>query len=248
MSDIFSLKDKRVLITGASSGIGKAVAQQCAAAGADCIITARNVERLNGTLESLTGENNTVISTDLSDPEAIVKLVDTIDTLDGLVCCAGIVETVMLRFVEDTDMLKIFDTNTFSTIRLIRELVQKKKIRKGASVIIVSSISGVKCGYIGGSIYGASKGALEGFVKASALELASRKIRVNTIAPGMIHTGLMADSSISDEQLEIDRQRYPLKRYGNPEEVGYACVFLLSDAASWITGSTLVIDGGYTLN
>lgn len=247
MLDVFSLKEKKVLITGASSGIGRAVAQQCATAGADCIISARNANRLNETFESLTGGNNSIISADLSNPEAIAKLTDDIDAIDGLVCCAGIVETMMLKFAEDVDMLRIFETNTFSVIRLIRELINKKKLSKGASIVIISSISGVKCGYIGGSIYGASKGALEGFVKATALELAPRKVRINTVAPGMVHTNLLADSSISNEQLDIDRQQYPLKRYGTPDEVAYACVYLLSDATTWITGSTLVIDGGYTL-
>lgn len=247
MLDIFSLKEKKVLITGASSGIGRAVAQQCAAAGADCIISARNIGRLNETMETLTGGNNSIITANLSNHETIVKLTDDIDTIDGLVCCAGIVETTMLKFADDADILRIFETNTFSVIRLIRELSNKKKLRKGASIVIISSISGVKCGYIGGSIYGASKGALEGFVKAAALELAPRKVRINTIAPGMIHTSLLAGSSIGDEQLDIDRQKYPLKRYGTPEEVAYACVYLLSDTTTWITGSTLVMDGGYTL-
>lgn len=99
-----------------------------------------------------------------------------------------------------------------------------------------------------GSIYGATKGALEGFTKAIALELAPRKIRVNTITPGMVESNLLNNSEISEEQLEIDKSRYPMKRYGKPEEVGYAAIYLLSDATKWMTGSSLLIDGGYTLN
>lgn len=248
MDNIFSLENKKILITGASSGIGKAVAQQCAAAGATCIITGRNSTRLHETLNTLPGVNHSILKADLSIISEINELTDAIDSIDGLVCCAGIVDTNMLKFSDDAEMLKLFETNTFSAIRLIRDLVQKNKLRKGSSIIIISSISGVKCGYLGGSIYGASKGAIEGFVKATALELASKKIRVNTVAPGMIVTNLLDHSSIDEELTEKDKLRYPFKRYGKPEEVGYACVYLLSDAAVWVTGTTLVIDGGYTLN
>ena len=142
----------------------------------------------------------------------------------------------------------MFQTNAFSSIRLIRSLVQGKKLEKEASIVMISSISGVRCGYLGGSIYGATKGALEGFTKAIALELAPRKIRVNTITPGMVESNLLNNSEISEEQLEIDKSRYPMKRYGKPEEVGYAAIYLLSDATKWMTGSSLLIDGGYTLN
>jgi len=246
--DIFSLKEKTILITGASSGIGRAVAQQCAAAGATCIITARNEERLSATFETLSGEGHLYILADLSKSESIESIVNQLPKLDGVVSCAGIVETKMLKFTEEDDLLRLFNTNTFSSIRLIRTLVQQKKLKKEASIIIISSISGVKCGYLGGSIYGATKGALEGFTKATALELAPQKIRVNTITPGMVETSLLKDSEIDSELLEVDKQRYPMKRYGNPEEVGYSAVYLLSDATKWMTGTSLLIDGGYTLN
>lgn len=246
--DIFSLKEKTILITGASSGIGRAVAQQCAAAGATCIITARNEERLSATFESLSGEGHLYILADLSKSESTESIVDQLPKLDGVVSCAGIVETKMLKFTGEDDLLRLFNTNAFSSIRLIRTLVQQKKLKKEASIVIISSISGVKCGYLGGTLYGATKGALEGFTKATALELAPQKIRVNTITPGMVETSLLKDSEIDSELLEIDRQRYPMKRYGNPEEVGYSAVYLLSDATKWMTGTSLLIDGGYTLN
>lgn len=248
MQNIFSLTGKTILITGASSGIGKAVAQQCAAAGANCIITARNERRLKETLDSLDGENHQMFIADLSDKKQIEILVSFLSKLNGVVCCAGIVETKVLKFSDDADLERLFQTNAFSSIRLIRSLVQNKKLEKEASLVLVSSISGVKCGYLGGSIYGATKGALEGFTKAIALELAPRKIRVNTITPGMVESNLLNNSEISEEQLEMDKLRYPMKRYGKPEEVGYATVYLLSDATKWMTGSSLLIDGGYTLN
>ena len=248
MQNPFTLEGKTILITGASSGIGKAVAQECAAAGATCILTARNEVRLSATLSCLDGEGHQYLLADLSKLESIESIVEQLPKLDGVVSCAGIVETKMLKFTEEEDLLRLFNTNSFSSIRLIRTLVQQKKLKKEASIVIISSISGVKCGYLGGSIYGATKGALEGFIKAAALELAPQKIRVNTITPGMVETSLLKDSEIDSELLEADKQKYPLKRYGNPEEIGYSAVYLLSDATKWMTGTSLLIDGGYTLN
>ena len=248
MLECFSLQNKTILITGASSGIGKAVAQQCAMAGAICILTARNIGRLREVMVSLNGNGHRAIPADLTDIHEMESLVSELPKLDGVVCSAGIVETTLLKFSEDEELLRIFDTNTLSAIRLVRTLVQNKKLKKESSIVLVSSISGVKCGYIGGSLYGATKGALEGFVKGTALELASQRIRVNSIVPGMVNTSLLKESAIDEEQLRLDMQRYPLKRYGEPEEIAYAAVYLLSDATKWRTGSSLLIDGGYTLN
>lgn len=247
MLDAFSLKDKKVLITGASSGIGKSIAQQCAMAGALCVLTARNEDRLNETLNNLYGVGHSLFCSDLSDVSNIIKLVNELPNLDGIVLCAGVVETNLLKFTDEDELFRLFNTNVFSSIRLVRELIKQKKINKNSSVVIISSISGVRCGYVGGSIYGATKGALEGFVKATALELAPQKIRVNTITPGMVESNLLSSSQIDIDQLEIDRQRYPLKRYGKPDEIGFAAVYLLSDATQWMTGTSLLIDGGYTL-
>ena len=122
-------------------------------------------------------------------------------------------------------------------------------MNRDGSLVFISSISGVKCGYIGGGVYGATKAALQGYIKGLALELAPRGIRVNSILPGMIETNLLDECEISQEQIEEDKKKYPLyKRYGRPEEVGYAAVFLLSNASKWMTGSSLLIDGGYTLH
>lgn len=248
MQTVFSLEGKTILVTGASSGIGKAVAQQCAAAGATCIITARNKDRLEETLASLDGEDHHMVIADLSDVKAIENLTEVLPKVNGVVCCAGVVETKILKFTEEEDLQKLFDTNAFSVIRLVRTMVQQRRLQKEASVVMISSISGVRCGYIGGSLYGATKGALEGFTKAAALELATMKIRVNTITPGMVETPILEGSAIDMEQLEADKLRYPLKRYGKPEEVGYAAVYMLSDATKWMTGTSMLIDGGYTLN
>lgn len=248
MENPFSLAGRTILVTGASSGIGRAVAQQCASAGATCIITARNETRLTETLDSMSVGAHQMVLADLSSVDGVSSLVEQLDgKIDGVVCAAGVVETQVLKLTDEADMAKLFQTNAFSAIRLVRELVQQKHLNKGASIVLISSISGVRCGYVGGSIYGATKGALEGFVKASALELAPQRIRINTIQPGMVETHLLDKGDMDQEQLEIDRQRYPLKRYGKPEEIGYAAVYLLSDATEWMTGTGILIDGGYTV-
>lgn len=244
----FSLSGKTILVTGASSGIGRAVAQECAAAGAVCLITARNQERLQQTLDELQGEGHQMFISDLADIIAIETMIENLPKLDGVVSCAGVVETKLLKFTEEEDLQNLFQTNTFSAIRLVRSLLQKKKLKKESSVVFISSISGVKCGYIGGSLYGATKGAIEGFAKATALELAPQRIRVNTITPGMVETSLLKDVEVDQDQIETDKQKYPMKRYGKPEEIGYSAVYLLSDATKWVTGTALLIDGGFTLN
>jgi NAD(P)-dependent dehydrogenase (short-subunit alcohol dehydrogenase family) len=247
MENPFVLTNKTVLVTGASSGIGRAISVACAQMGANMLITARNENNLNETLSLMQGGGHRKIIADLTDYKQIAQLVNELPKLDGFVSVAGIAKTLVIQSSEKKDIEDIFQTNTFSAILLIQQLVQNKKINKNASLVFISSISGVKIGYIGGGLYGASKGAIEGFIKGTALELAPRGIRLNTIVPGMIETSLLQNSGISSEQLVEDAKRYPLKRYGKPEEVAYAVVYLLSDATQWITGTSLLIDGGYTL-
>ena len=244
----FSIENKNILVTGASSGIGRAVAEICAEMGANVIITARNEQRLSETFSSMRGENHAKIIADLSDSEQIKKLVEDLPKLDGFVSVAGVVKPSLAAFTEYHDIKDVFQVNTFSAISLTQQLIQQKKLNKNASLVYISSISGTKIGSIGNGLYGASKAAIEGFVKSTALELAPRNIRLNTIVPGMIETTIFDDSAISQEQLEEDKKRYPLKRYGKPNEVAYAAVYLLSDATQWMTGTSLLIDGGFTLS
>ena len=243
----FHLTGKTVLVTGASSGIGRAVAIACAQMGAQVILNARNVERLEQTRMAMEGDNHQICPADLSTVASIEALVEQLPNLDGVVCCAGVVNTIVFRQTDEEDLQRIFTTNTFSVIRLLRTLLENKKLKKEASIVCISSISGVYCGYMGGGLYGASKAALQGLMKALALEVAPRKIRVNTINPGMIATPLLEQTDFTAEQLEEDAKRYPLQRYGTPEEVASAAVYLLSDATRWMTGTSLLLDGGYTL-
>jgi NAD(P)-dependent dehydrogenase (short-subunit alcohol dehydrogenase family) len=247
MLNPFSLVGKTILVTGASSGIGRATAVACSQMGAKLVITARNETRLNETFSMLMGEDHLQICADLTNPDSLDKLVEGLPKLDGLVNNAGIAKPLVLQLTDAEDVNEIMQINAFGPIHLTRLVLQHKKLNKGASLIYISSVNGNNCAYIGSSIYAASKTALTGFMKGVALELAPRGIRANCINPGMIGTELLKDGSIGQEELEADRLKYPLKRYGKPEEVAYAAVYLLSDATQWITGSSLLIDGGYTL-
>ena len=244
----FSLQGKTVLITGAASGIGKATALLCAQMGAITILVDLNEEGLKQTSAEIESPGQCSIHPlNLTDDEAVSVFVGTLPKLDGVVSNAGIVKSLLAKFNEKEDMEKIFQINTFSHINLIQELIKQKKLNKGASIVLTSSMSGVFCGLAGGSLYGATKAALVGYAKALAVELAPRGIRVNTVHPGMIETPLTKDTALSAELLAEDAKNYPLGRYGKPEEIAAAMVYLLSDATVWMTGSKLLIDGGYSL-
>lgn len=247
MINPFSLVDKTILVTGASSGIGKATAVVCSQMGARLIITARNEARLTETFMLLEGDNHLKICADLTNPDSLEKLVGEIPKLDGIVSNAGIAKPLVLQLTETEDVNEVMQINALVPIHLTRLILQHKKLNKGASLVYISSINGNNCAYIGSTIYAASKSALTGFMKGVALELAPRGIRANCINPGMIESDLLKSGSIGQEELDKDRLKYPLKRYGKPDEVAYAVVYLLSDATQWITGSSLLIDGGYTL-
>ena len=240
----FSLEGKTILITGASSGIGRAMAVACAEAGAVLVISGRNTERLSETLHNLKGDGHSMCAADLTKEEELAALVDFVPKLDGFVSNAGIANPLMLQFVESTDVELTLNTNAISVIHLTRLLLQEKKLKKEASVVFTSSINGNRCAYIGSTLYAASKAMLTGFMKAAALELAPKGIRVNCIEPGMIETELLKDGNISQEELDKDKLKYPLKRYGKPEEMAWAAVYLLSDATRWMTGSSLVSTSG----
>lgn len=247
MYNPFSLENKTILVTGASSGIGKAIAIECAKMGAQVVITGRNEQRLQETYKQLEGAQPAYIVADLTKKEDIETLVNQIDSLNGLVNCAGLTIPKPFKFLQEEDIQEVMTVNFNTPLLLTQLLVKKKKLQKASSIIFISSISGTKVSYIGNSIYSASKGAINGICKGLALELASQQIRVNTVIPGMVETNIVSGGEVTQEQMDADKQKYPLKRYGKPEEVAYAVVYLLSDASSWVTGSNLLIDGGYTL-
>lgn len=243
----FTIEGKTILITGASSGIGRATAIECAKMGAHCVITGRNVERLQVTYDQLEGEGHLQIVADLADPEALENLATACPQLDGIVNNAGMMITKPIPFLKQKDLDTIFGTNTFAPVILTKLLMKQKKINRGGSIVFTSSIATTK-GVVGNSSYGMTKAAIEVFAKYCALEFADKKIRVNSIHPGMIETKLIHDGALSDEDMQRDLQNYPLGRYGHPEEVAWAIIYLLSDASVWVTGNSQIIDGGCHLS
>ena len=243
----FSLEGKTILVTGASSGIGQETAIQCSRLGAKVIVTARNEERLKTTLSQLEGEGHNMVIAELTDQEQLENLVNSVGDLNGVVLCAGRAMTSPFMFNTRDKYDNVFNINYFAPVELLRLLLKKKKIKKDASVVFVSSIGGVFGYSLGNSIYGATKAALHSTMKFCAKELAPKNVRVNSVNPGMVNTPLIGSGSISEEQYKADMERYPLKRYGEPHDIAYGIIYLLSDASSWVTGQSLVIDGGITL-
>lgn len=253
MSEIynpFTLAGKTILVTGASSGIGKATSIGAANMGANVICVARDNERLAQTIDLMpkTEPPHRSISVELTAPGAIDELIATLPTIDGLVLCAGKGLTLPVQFCDREHFDEIFNLNFFSTVELIRMLYKKKKLSKGASIVILASMGGTHIFSGGNSIYGASKAALDSFMKFCAKEFAARKIRVNSICPAMVDTPLIHRGTVSDEQLAEDAKRYPLKRYGQPEDIANAAIYLLSDASSWVTGTSMIVDGGLSIS
>lgn len=247
MINPFSLKGKRILITGASSGIGRATALECGRMGASLVLTGRNEERLRETLLALDGEGHEYIVADLTSEESLSSLVDSAGLIDGLVLCAGQGNVIPMKMATRKKIETTFDVNYFAPIELIRLLLKNKSIKGGASIVFVASIGGIDSITIGNGVYGASKAALNSSMKFFALELAPKRIRCNSVCPGMVNTGMIKGGALSEEQHKADMEKYPLKRYGEPSDIAFGIIYLLSDAASWVTGHSLVIDGGITI-
>ena len=240
----FSLAGKTILVTGASSGIGQEIALQCSKSGAKIILTARNVSRLEDAKNMLIGDGHISIEADISTMEGISKLIDQLPDLDGVVHSAGILKRLPLKFINDSNLVELMRINFFAPALLTKQLYKKKMLTSGASLVFISSVASSFASF-GNIMYMSSKGALNSFVKGIAFELSSSGIRANAIQPGMVKTNLT--SAIPDDEIAKDIARYPLGRYGLPEEVAYAAIYLLSDATKWMTGSILTIDGGLTL-
>lgn len=242
----FSLENKTILITGASSGIGKATAIECSKLGAKVIITGRHVERLNDTFSKLEGQSNIQIVADLIEEEDMATLVNQIPDLDGVFLCAGITDTTPVKFINKEKILNVFNINYIAPVLLVKLLLSKKKIKKAASLVFMSSL-GVEELTPGLGIYASSKSGLNVMMRAFANELSSRKIRANSIMPMMVKTELVTNiTMISSEELAKDEEKYPFG-YGTPEDIAYAVIYFLSDASKWVTGSVLKMDGGSTL-
>lgn len=252
MYNPFSLENKTILVTGASSGIGKAIAIECSKLGANLVINGRNETRLKSTFDELDtsmSQQHQMIVADLTTAEGIESLISLKVGFDGVSSNVGIVTgNKPIKFIETEDLLNVINTNTVSHITLAKMLFKKKFLNKNSSYVFTASIGGTFSHGPGNAIYGVSKSAIDSFMKYAAIEYAARGIRCNSVCPGMIETPMINLDALTDEDKAKDAEKYLLKRYGKPEEVAHLHAFLLSDASSYITGDSIVIDGGYTVN
>ena len=245
----FSLAGKTVLVTGASSGIGQATAIACSRMGARLVLTARDQARLQEThdrLDAIEGGHMQLLA-DMTNQEDLERLVGAVSALDGAVLSAGNSITLPLQFGSREKFDDMFNVNFFAPVELLRLLYKKKRLNKCASIVLIASIGGTHSFMPGNGVYGASKAALNSVMKYAAREYASRKVRVNSICPGMVDTPLIHRGTITEDQLAEDAKNYPLGRYGLPEDIANGAIYLLSDASSWLTGHDLVIDGGFSI-
>lgn len=247
----FSLANKRILITGASSGIGKATAIACSKMGANIILAGRDLKRLSETHDTLFPGRHFYISADLTNygkiEPIISECVEKYGKFDGLVHSAGLEISAPIQFLEPTHYEKLLSINLISGFELAKIITKRKYFNSaGGSVVFISSIRGV-VGMETSIAYSCSKGAIISGVRSMALEMAKKNIRVNSISPSIVETELTRKlfEQISDESQSEMLKNHPLG-FGKPEDVAYACIYLLSDTSGWITGSNLVVDGGYS--
>ncbi len=252
MTTPYHLEGKTILITGASSGIGKATAILAAQQGATLFLTGRDAGRLQETLDLCLAQGDRhgsvtrhrSLATDLTVIPGIDELVQSLPALDGIVHSAGIVGPLPVKFISETDIDRMFSINYMAPVNLTGALLRKKKLQDGASVVFLSTVA-TKNPYFGGALYSGSKAALEAYSRTLALELVARGIRSNCIRAGLVDTPMIVNPSeknMQEEALERYLKRYPLG-IGKPEEVAAAIVYFLSDASKWVTGTELVMGG-----
>ena len=246
----FSLEGKTIVVTGASSGIGRQCAISCSQMGARVVLIARNEQRLAETFSQLNDEGHLSIPIDLTDfdvlKEKVKEIVSAVGPIDGLVNCAGISTTLPLKLMDSQKMDEFFHFNVFSAIELTRHFCQMGNVKKeGASFIFLSSIMGM-VGDKGKSLYSMTKGALLSAVRSLACEYALKKIRFNAISPGAIFTPINQDlPHMKDPEARAALEAKHLLGLGETTDIANACVYLLSDASRWVTGQNLIVDGGY---
>ena len=248
----FSLEGKTIVVTGASSGIGRQCAIDCSRQGATVVAIARNEERLDETFSLLEGEGHLSICYDLTDlvhqKEMVSDIVTRMGMIDGLVNCAGISTTLPLKMMPPEKVEELFKTNVFATIELTRQVLNIKNVSKqGASVIFFASVMGC-VGENAKSLYSMTKGALISGCRSLAIEYAPKKIRVNVISPGVVETAINRNQPyLADpEKRKYTESLHPLG-LGTTEDIANACIYLLSEASRWVTGQNLIVDGGYTI-
>lgn len=240
----FSLSGKTILVTGATSGIGREAAIAVSQAGGTAIITGRNPERMKETFDMLSGQNHRMANADLTNADEIACLVDELPELDGIVHSAGITGHIPAKFIGTDDIAAFFRINYEAPVLLTARILRMKKLRKSASVVFLSSMA-TKYPYFGGALYSSTKAALEAYSRVLALELAPKGIRSNCISPSFVTTPMVkgAGETISKEVLEKFEKMMPLG-FGQPIDVANAIIYLLADASKWVTGGNIALGGG----
>jgi NAD(P)-dependent dehydrogenase (short-subunit alcohol dehydrogenase family) len=237
------LKGKTILVSGASSGIGRQAAIQISRQGGTLFMTGRDEERLEETFNALEGDGHNMAAANLVDDESREALIKILPSLDGVVQCAGIVGPTPAKYIRSEDVKKMMSINYRTPVLLMASVLKNKKLNKGASVILMSSVVTISP-YFGGALYAASKGAIEAYMKTLALELVDRKVRVNCISPGLVNTPLITDPAkesnveIVDDSINRYVAKYPMG-IGEAEDVANTIIFLLSDEARWISGANI---------
>ena len=239
----YSLQSKTILVTGASSGIGRQTAISCSEAGARVIITGRNEKALQTTLSMLSGEGHSYFCCDLTSQDELSAMTDSLPQLNGVVHCAGIGHRKLCRQLTSEDVDSVMNINFKAPVLLQTALLTKKLLLPASSIVFIASRAS-ESPSIGNAVYSASKGAIISYSKCLALELAPKRMRVNCICPAMVWTDLILQGTATKKDLEQEQLKYLLKRFGQPQDVAYLAVYLLSDAASWMTKTSIDITGG----
>jgi NAD(P)-dependent dehydrogenase (short-subunit alcohol dehydrogenase family) len=249
----FSLEGKTIVVSGASSGIGRQCAISCANMGATVVLLGRNESRLKETLDMMPRKDtHYTFCVDLTDPEKVgiiaKQILEQAGRIHGLLNVAGISSTILLKSVSEEKMHEMFNNNVYASIYLTKELTRMGHFSKeGGSIVFLSSVMG-SFGETGKSLYAMTKGALLAGARSLACEFASKNIRVNVVSPGLIITPINENlPHITDPEKRKKIEEMHLLGLGNPEDVANACVYLLSDASRWVTGTNLFVDGGYTV-
>lgn len=245
----YSLSGKTILVTGAGSGIGRATSIEASRMGARIVMVDINETGLLETKEMLDGQelDHLYFMVDLCDETAIDAMVKELPVINGCSNNAGITKLTPIQFITSEEMERIHKVNLIAPMMLTKYLLKRKKLSRPSSIVFTASAGGVFVASLGNAVYATSKCGVDGYMRTAALELASKGIRCNSVNPGMVETPLINRGQITAEQHEKDKENYPLGRYGRPEDVALAIIYLLSDASSWITGTALKIDGGLTL-